>query len=62
MSRFNDCESCAFHHVEEAICDECIDADQWESEDSSEMGIVTTSAKNVRIMKFYGGKKLKAEA
>jgi len=33
MARFPDCESCAFYHVEEAICDECNDADQWEPDD-----------------------------
>ena len=31
--RYPDCESCAFYNVEEAICDECDEADQWEPAD-----------------------------
>lgn len=33
MGQFSDCESCAFHHVEDAICDDCADGDQWEDAD-----------------------------
>lgn len=28
--KFPQCNDCAFHGVEPAICDECLDADQFE--------------------------------
>lgn len=31
--RYSDCESCAFYRVEDAVCDMCHDADQWEPDD-----------------------------
>lgn len=52
MARFSDCVSCAFHLVEQAVCDACIEADQWEPEDS-DGEIVTTSVRRLHAMKFY---------
>lgn len=29
MNRFPQCKDCAFEHVEPAICDECLEANQF---------------------------------
>lgn len=34
-TRFPECEDCAFHGVEPAICDECEEADQFEQLDEN---------------------------
>lgn len=36
MTRYPDCESCAFYHVEDAICEVCDEGDQWESDDPND--------------------------
>lgn len=36
MSRFPQCSDCAFEHVEPAICDECLEADQFVESESDD--------------------------
>lgn len=51
MSRYPDCESCAFQD-EPAICDECDDADQWEPGEDlgfSPGQVTSTRTKVIRI-------------
>lgn len=47
MPRYPDCESCAFYKVEEAVCDDCVDADQWEDADADDL-LCGSSAERVR--------------
>lgn len=59
--RYPDCESCAFHHVEDAICDDCDDADQWEPDEPTDE-VITTTKRVIHTMRFYRNKKLKEAA
>lgn len=61
MTRFADCNSCAFQGVEPALCERCNDADQWENDDP-QCDLRAASSKNVhRIVKLHD-KKIKVEA
>lgn len=50
MSRYPDCESCAFHQVEDWVCENCEDADQWEP-DNTDMGFSASHRVVQKIVK-----------
>lgn len=47
MTRYDDCESCAFHETETVICDDCEDADQWEPAEPMD------AAPQQQVVQFY---------
>lgn len=61
MSRYSDCESCAFHGVEEAICDGCVEGDQWENDNTDDTSVFSIGAKGVHVAKFYCKRNQKAK-
>jgi len=40
-NRFPECRDCAFDGVEPAICDECVDADQFQEADTDDDAVAT---------------------
>lgn len=65
MSRYPDCESCAFYEVEEAICEDCDEADQWEPSDPLDYGKVSQDDSKPRCFNSktpHCGRKLKIAA
>jgi len=59
MPRYPDCESCAFYEVEEAVCDECFEGDQWEDADPQDL-LCGSSSKRVRESVIHLSKLKKA--